>query len=148
DSPTAQVWRLPLGLPGEHQAANAAVALATLAELVPLGWKIPESAITKGLATVELPARVEVVGRRPTVVIDAAHNVASASALVQTLSVSFQARRRILIFATSRDKDASGMLAVLMPHFDRVILTRYQHNPRGMPLEELVPLAGPNISAI
>ncbi len=81
--------------------------------------------------------------RRPTVLLDAAHNVASVIAFLQAIEESFVARRRVLIFATTRDKDARGMLELLLPRFDEVILTRYANNPRGAPLEELAALAGP-----
>ena len=78
-----------LGLLGRHQAANAAVALAVLADLSALGWRIPESDVRRGLAEVRCPARVEIVARHPTIVIDAAHNVASIEALLKTLDESF-----------------------------------------------------------
>lgn len=130
-----------VGLAGRHQAANAAVALATLRQLVAQGWKISDDALRRGLAAVRVPARIEVVHRRPTVVIDSAHNTASVDALLSTLDESFTARRRLLIFATTRDKDARAMLARLLPRFDWVVLTRYQKNPRGVPPEELADLA-------
>jgi dihydrofolate synthase/folylpolyglutamate synthase len=138
-----QYCNLPLGLLGAHQGANAAVAVATLGELRSQGWSIPESALRRGLADVQWPARLEVLRRRPTVLLDAAHNVASVIAFLQAIEESFTARRRVLIFATTRDKDARGMLELLLPRFDEVILTRYANNPRGAPLEELEALAGP-----
>jgi dihydrofolate synthase/folylpolyglutamate synthase len=130
-----------LGLLGRHQAANAAVALAALEELMQQGWRIDESAIRRGLAELRWPARVEIVGRQPTVVIDAAHNVASVAALMETLAESITARRRILVFATTKEKDARGMLDLVLPRFDRVIFTRYTNNPRSVPPEELYDLA-------
>lgn len=133
--------QLNLPLLGAHQAANAAVALATIEELRLQGVDIDDRDIRRGLANVQWPARVEVVARRPTVVLDAAHNVASAAALIATMKESLPARRRILIFATTRDKDAHGMLQLLLPQFDTVILTRYQNNPRGVPVEELQQIA-------
>ncbi len=126
-----------LSLLGEHQAANAAVALATLEELRAQGCHFDEADVRCGLAGVRWQARVEVVGQRPTVVLDAAHNVASVAALLSTLDDNFTARRRILIFATTRDKDVRGMLELLLPKFDTTICTRYQQNPRGVPVEEL-----------
>ena len=135
-----------LGLLGSHQGANAAVVLATLAELRTRGWKLPEEAVRRGLASVRWPARVEVVSRRPVVVIDAAHNGASIEALLTTLDESFLPRRRGLIFATTKEKDLTGMLGQLLPKFDRVIFTRYRNNPRGVPPEELLELDGPSRS--
>ena len=132
---------IELSLVGRHQAANAAVALATLGELRRLGWPIPESAVRQGLAGVRWPARIEVLSRRPTVVLDAAHNVASIEALVTVLAESFTPGPRLLVFATTRDKDARGMLRALLPAFDQVIFTRYLENPRGTPIEELASIS-------
>jgi dihydrofolate synthase/folylpolyglutamate synthase len=130
-----------IALPGAHQAANAAVALAAIEELRTQGWDLDEAAIRRGLAEVRWPARIEKIADRPTVVLDSAHNVASVEALLGTLAESFPAQRRILVFATTRDKDAHGMLRLLLPQFDTVFLTRYQINPRGVPVEELGQIA-------
>ncbi len=137
----ARVVDLELSLIGAHQAANAAVALATLEELRRLGWNLSEAAARQGLLEVRWPARIEIVGRRPTIVLDAAHNVASVEALVRALQESFTPGPRLAIFATTRDKDVRGMLAVLLPAFDEVIFTRYWKNPRGVPPEELAAIA-------
>lgn len=127
---------------GEHQAANAAVALASVKVLgQQLGWNISQQAMQVALRETALPARVEVLGRRPVVILDAAHNVASVEALVSTLDECFQVRSRRLIFATTRGKDYRGMLKVLAPHFSQIVLTQYTTNPRGLPLHELVQAA-------
>jgi dihydrofolate synthase/folylpolyglutamate synthase len=132
---------LELGLIGEHQAANAAVAAATLDQLRLRGWDISEAAIRRGLAEVRWPARVEVLSRRPAVVLDAAHNVASVEALVRVVEQSFSPSPRLLVFATTRDKDVRGMLGVLARSFDEIIFTRYWQNPRGVAPEELAAIA-------
>jgi dihydrofolate synthase/folylpolyglutamate synthase len=131
-------WQpLQVNLLGEHQAANAAVAVATVEVLRGEGWHIPDAAVAAGLAGVDWPARMEVVGRHPLVVLDCAHNVASAKAVVDTLAASFSARRRLLIFAGSGDKDIPGIFRTLAPHFAGVWLTRYTENPRAVPPERL-----------
>jgi dihydrofolate synthase/folylpolyglutamate synthase len=126
-----------LALLGEHQAANAAVVVACVEELRDQGWEIPDSAVSAGLAQVHWPARMEVVGRRPWIVLDCAHNVASAEALVETLTASFPPARRRLIFAASADKDLAGMFRVLAPQFVHAYLTRYQSSARGASPKEL-----------
>ena len=123
---------LTLGMLGRHQGANASVALATLPVLAQHGFHVPPAAVREGLAQARCCARIEVVQRAPTIIVDAAHNVASIQALLDTLSTSFGAGKRTLIFATSRDKDLRGMLAILLPRFDEVILTRYENNPRSV----------------
>jgi dihydrofolate synthase/folylpolyglutamate synthase len=128
---------MELALLGEHQAANAAVALACVEELRERGWRIGDAAVAAGLAGVDWPARLEVVGRRPLVVLDCAHNVASAQTVVDTLRQSFPPTRRLLVFAGSSDKDLAGMFRVLAPHFAHAFLARYGNNPRGVPAERL-----------
>jgi dihydrofolate synthase/folylpolyglutamate synthase len=132
---------LALGLLGSHQAANAAVALAALAELEQRGWRVPEPAIRRGLAEVVCPARVELVARRPAVVVDGAHNTASVGALVRALEESFSAGRRLLVFGATQEKDVRGMLGQLLARFDRIVFTRYLDNPRAVPPEELAAAA-------
>jgi dihydrofolate synthase/folylpolyglutamate synthase len=133
---------LPLSLLGRHQAANAAVALAAIEEIRSQGFTIEPSAVARGLAGLRWPARIELVARQPAIVIDAAHNVASVEALVQSLRESFQVARRRLLFATTREKDLAGMLASLLPAFDDVVFTQYSSNPRAVPAEEAAAAAG------
>jgi dihydrofolate synthase/folylpolyglutamate synthase len=129
---------MELNLLGEHQAANASVAIACVEQLRTQGWHLPDDAVAKGLSEVIWPARMEVVSRRPLVVLDCAHNVASAAALVETLQSSFPPGRRLLLFAGSSDKDIPGMFRVLAPQFDHAFLTRYTDNPRSVAQEQLL----------
>ncbi|QDV34279.1 bifunctional folylpolyglutamate synthase/dihydrofolate synthase [Tautonia plasticadhaerens] len=134
-----RTWRRDWGpivppLPGEHQARNVAVALASLdalAETDPT-LDVDPGAAARGVSGLRWPARVEVVGESPWVVIDGAHNVASAEALAGTLRSNFPSVPRTLVFGTSRDKDLDGQLRALLPLFDAVIATRYVENPRAV----------------
>ena len=140
---TRQVWPwMALSLLGEHQAANAALAVACVEQLRAEGWTIPDAAVSAGLAATDWPARMEVVGRHPLVVLDCAHNTASAEALVRTLRESFPPCRRLLIFAGSNDKDLAGMFRILGPHFAHVFLTPYLGSARSTPPEQLAALLG------
>ncbi len=130
-----------LGLRGEHQAANAAVAVVVLDRLRTAGLSVPPSAVARGLANVHWPARIEVVRARPTVILDSAHNVPSAVALVRTLRESFPAAgRRVCVLAVSSDKQYAEMLTILGEYFDHFYLTRYSNNARSVPPEKLAPL--------
>jgi dihydrofolate synthase/folylpolyglutamate synthase len=57
--------------------------------------------------------------------------------LLATLAEDFRPRRKILIFAATRDKDVVGLLRLLIPAFDTIIFTKYRDNPRGVPASEL-----------
>ncbi len=133
--------QVKLGMLGRHQAANAAVALATLDQLRCIGWSIDDRAIREGLSSARCPARIEVISRRPIVVLDAAHNAASVAALLQVLDGCFPSIPRILVFASSVDKDAPAMLRQLLPRFEHVIFTRYLNNPRATPPKQLAKLS-------
>ena len=140
-----------LGLLGGHQAHNAAVAVAALDRLRDAGLSAPDRAVRDGLAGVRWPARVELVGQNPWVVLDTAHNVPSAEALVNTLSESVPAAgRKSVVLAVSADKDVPGILRALAGYFDHFHLTRYGNNPRGVPpgrLSELLAEVAPGTAA-
>lgn len=125
------------GFQGQHQQQNKAVAVAAARELRTRGWNTDDEAIRHGLREAQCPVRIEVVSEKPLVVLDAAHNWASAGVLVETLASYETAGRRVLIFATSRDKDVPGLLRRLMTGFDCIILTEFQSNPRAVPIEQL-----------
>src|SRR5690606_29169477 len=81
---------------------------------------------------------------KPLVILDCAHNVASAQALVDTLGRQFPRSfgdqcdgRRHLIFGSSWDKDLTGVLAILAPHFDEISLTQYTRSARCASLDDL-----------
>jgi dihydrofolate synthase/folylpolyglutamate synthase len=132
---------LQLGLCGEHQAANAAVALAVIDVLGSRGWKFEEAAIRRGLACTRCRGRVEVLQHEPLTVIDAAHNVASVRAFLAALTDFGLSNPRSLVFATTLEKDVPGMMRLLLPQFDHLVFTRYLNNPRAVPPEQLASVA-------
>jgi dihydrofolate synthase/folylpolyglutamate synthase len=126
-----------LGLRGEHQAANARVALRVLETLERAGVKIGSDAIRDGLANVTWPGRLD-HRRLPDgheVVLDAAHNPAGARALASYVR-SLGGPKPTLVFGAMRDKDVDGMLTVLLPEVGRVVVTK-PSNQRSADPEEL-----------
>jgi dihydrofolate synthase/folylpolyglutamate synthase len=135
------IQRYELSLIGRHQAQNAAVVLAAIFELRSQGWVISEEALRRGLIEVNLPARVEVIARRPAVILDSAHNPASIAALIAAIGESFTVQKLFMIFAATKEKDNRSMMQLLLDAFDEVYLTRYTTNPRFVPPEELAAIA-------
>lgn len=137
---------ISLPLLGKHQARNAALALASVDLLndgrlpKPVDRAIAES----GLSSVEWPARMEVIGARPSTVLDCAHNVASAEALAETLTTAFPPGPRSLVFAASSDKDVGGMFRVLAPLAEKVYLTRSE-SPRAFQPDQLAAELTPDV---
>ena len=134
---------------GPHQLANATVAVATCWELAAQGVPIDERGMRDGIARVVWPGRLEVLGGKSqpdretqpaTVVVDSAHNDASARLLRTALAHYFPGRPLALILGVSNDKDAQAILAELLPGASWACLTRSRH-PRAADPQELLPIA-------
>jgi len=108
-----------LGLSGDHQRQNAALAAAAAAAL-----GLDPAAIARGLRSATWPARFERVRGRPAILLDGAHNGASAAALARTLRNERGGRRLVLVLGINRDKDARAVLRPLVRIASAVIITR------------------------
>ncbi len=127
-------------LVGEHQARNAALALAALDVLKRRGWRLTPRDIKKGFAQVRWPGRFEVLQRRPPVVLDGAHNADAALALARAWSRSpWGKEKAAVVFGCLKDKDAPAMARALAPHARRVITVPLP-TPRSRGAEELAHL--------
>lgn len=127
-----------LPLHGEHQAHNAALALAAVEAFFGAGAQrqLDVEAVRAGFAAVTSPGRLERMRSAPTVFIDAAHNPAGAAALAQTLADEFDFRTLVGVVAVLADKDVDGILAALEPVFDSVVVT-HNGSPRALDVETL-----------
>jgi dihydrofolate synthase / folylpolyglutamate synthase len=127
-----------LPLHGEHQAHNAAVALAAVEAFFGAGAQrqLDVDAVRAGFAAVTSPGRLERMRSAPTVFIDAAHNPAGAAALAQTLAEEFDFRFLVGVVSVLADKDVGGILAALAPVLDRIVVT-HNGSPRALDVELL-----------
>lgn len=127
-----------LPLHGEHQAHNAALALAAVEVFFGAGAQrqLDVEAVRAGFAAVTSPGRLERMRSAPTVFIDAAHNPAGAAALAQTLTDEFDFRTLVGVVAVLADKDVDGILAALEPVFHSVVVT-HNGSPRALDVETL-----------
>ena len=109
----------------EHlRLANAALAVATVTLLSEKGFRLENNAIYQGLKDTHWEGRLEILQKRPVVLIDAAHNPAGIGALCDTLKTQFSYRRLIVIFGVLNDKDYKNMLRKMVPLVQRLIITR------------------------
>ncbi|BBX45500.1 bifunctional tetrahydrofolate synthase/dihydrofolate synthase [Mycobacterium cookii] len=131
-----------LPLHGEHQAHNAAIALAAVEAFFGAGKdrQLDIDTVRAGFAAVTSPGRLERMRSAPTVFVDAAHNPAGAAALAQSLTEEFDFRFLVGVVAVLADKDASGILASLEPVFDQIVLT-HNGSPRALDVESLALIA-------
>ena len=120
--------RSPVGLSGEYQKQNAALAIASLRAAK---IDIDDSSIARGLATVDWPARFQRWNDR--IVIDGAHNPAAAHVLAQTWRESFGDKRATLLLAILSDKDLRGIYEALAPITDSVLLPKIRSERAASP---------------
>ena len=127
-----------LPLHGEHQAHNAAIALAAVEALFGAGpqRQLDIDAVRLGFAAATSPGRLERMRTAPTVFIDAAHNPAGAAVLTTALAEEFDFRFLVGVLSVLADKDVSGILAALEPAFDLVVVTD-NGSPRALDVESL-----------
>jgi len=121
---------IKIGLKGRHQIINAATAIEVVNILKTKGFNISDGAIKDGLEQVRWPGRFELIRKNPDVIVDCAHNDASAKTLSETLMQEYPKRRVILVLGISQDKDIASICKYLNNNATHIILTRAQH-PRS-----------------
>jgi dihydrofolate synthase/folylpolyglutamate synthase len=153
-----------LPLFGEHQAANAACALAAVeafasgmpsrtggdlaaATRIAAGeefeggdGRLDPALVRSAFAKASSPGRLEIARTGPTVLLDAAHNPMGMAATVAAVTEEFGFTRLVGVLAAASDKDVAGMLDQLEPVLAELVVTR-NSTARSMPPRELAELA-------
>lgn len=146
---TGDVDGIFLPLHGEHQAANAAVALASVEALLGYAGGLDGDLVRAGFAAVRLPGRMEVVRRTDgaSVVLDGANDGERAQALARTLRTEFTVRHRVVVLGldaapvdvprtvAGADATTTAVVTALAPAVDHVIVT-------AAPTPDAAPVAG------
>lgn len=127
---------IDLALLGKHQLLNCSVAVHAIEALIRLGVMISKNNIIAGLTNVAWPARLEVMNKRPLVVIDGAHNIDGIKNLTQSIDMYFNYNKIILILGILADKQVEEMIKTIVPKVSRVI-TVTPHSIRAELSEEL-----------
>ena len=139
-------------LPGRLQLDNASAVLCAL-ECLSARLPVGRDAIERGLTTVTLPGRFQIIRRdRPVAtewILDVAHNPAAAQALAGQLAARRASGRTLAVCGILGDKDIEGVVAALRGAFDAWIIVGLD-SPRAVPLETLsqrLSQAGANVVA-
>ncbi|HTE18924.1 MAG TPA: cyanophycin synthetase, partial [Armatimonadota bacterium] len=143
-TPGGTLRGLELSLVGEHQARNAALAIAAAQWLQAEHSDIDEAAIRAGLRAAGIPGRLQVLQERPLLILDAAHSPDRAEALAQALTQLYLPRphggRLILVAGCSAGHDAEAVVGRLAPLAVEVIATRSRH-PAAIPAADVAAVA-------
>ena len=127
---------IDLALLGKHQLLNCSVVVHAIEELIGQGTTISKDNILMGLGNVKWPARLEVMNKKPLVVIDGAHNIDGIEKLTESIDMYFNYNKIILILGILADKQVEEMIKTIVPKVSRVI-TVTPHSDRAELSEEL-----------
>ena len=136
-----KVRRLEIPLIGSTQADNLRLVLGAIAELRVRGFEIADNAIVEGLRSVQWPGRFEVIRKRPTIVLDGAHNPAAIRALASdVVDLIPNPERRFLLYGSLSDKDVNTALAALRDIFPAIGICA-SDGPRSLSVDRLFEMA-------
>ena len=134
---------LDLSLPihGDFQSENAALAVAAVEAFIGgASQRIMDDVVRASFSDFSSPGRLQIVGREPLVILDAAHNPHGANSLVKSLATSFEQGFKIGVVSILSDKEALEILRILEPAFNSVLITQSE-SARAIPAAELGELA-------
>ncbi len=120
---------------GEHQIYNALTVIETVKAA---GISLPQEIISKGIEEATIPARLEIISKKPLVVLDGAHNLNGGMALKGFLE---KHKDSVAIIGMMADKDCDSFLKVTLPFVKKVITVTVKENKRTMSAEDLKTLA-------
>ncbi len=123
---------------GDHQITNAATAVSTVEVLQGKGVAIAEEAVRDGLRDVYWPARLEVVGRNPLVVLDCAKDAEATEAVRKTIQSDFTYDRLVAVVSMSSDKNIEGMIENIAQVADHFIITKHSVGGRAAEPDVLI----------
>jgi dihydrofolate synthase / folylpolyglutamate synthase len=130
---TTPVRGYELGLAGQHQLWNAALAVNALRAS---GLRFPEQALRAGGKNVNWPGRFQRLDSGSRMILDGAHNQDAIENLVRTWQQKFPNEKASIIFGAASNKDVGSMLRSLQPLAKRWFFTDFQ-SPRAAPAEQL-----------
>ena len=130
--PHARYDEVNVGLPGDFQVQNGAVAAAALAAFAQrTGWPVPEAAVRAGLAKAHIAGRVEIMQQEPLVILDGAHNGDKMAAVTEMMrQIASPEGRVVTVLGVKRGKTTAEMLPLVAAISDEMVLTQFV--PKGL----------------
>lgn len=119
-----QMDGLYINLLGDHQFFNTSLALCALEILHGKGFSIQESSIRDTLSNIQWMGRLEIVKKRPLILLDGAHNVNGMKVLTEYVSKNLEGKKVICIFGVMKDKDFKRMANLVSSWAQELIITR------------------------
>lgn len=124
--------KLTIRLAGQHQIANAVLAIDTIKALAGKGFPVSEKALYRGLLETEWPGRFTVIAKKPYFIVDGAHNEDAAEKLAESIEFYFTNKRIIYIMGILKDKAYEKIIDLTYKYADQIITITPPENPRAM----------------
>jgi dihydrofolate synthase/folylpolyglutamate synthase len=139
-TPSATYHDVFLPLHGAHQGHNAAAGVAAAEAF--FGAPLEEDILADAVRSVRSPGRMEIVSRKPLVILDGAHNEDGARAVARTFADEFQvAGSRICVLGVSKGHDPAAMLRALGTDGVKAVIGCAANTPRAIPAADVAAAA-------
>ncbi|WGT41267.1 folylpolyglutamate synthase/dihydrofolate synthase family protein [Lysinibacillus sp. 1 U-2021] len=134
-----QITNLNRSMKGTHQGNNMALAITAFFEVTSvLGVSIDQTAIRQAVQKASILGRFEEI--MPFVILDGAHNPASAEKLVETIQCEYPNEPITFVVGILADKDIQQILRLLEQVSDDFYFVDFA-NSRAMPAHQMVKLS-------
>ena len=143
--------KLTLSLAGKHQLINAAVALDTIEALKRKGYDIPKESVMDAFSQATWPGRMEIIQKKPLMIMDGAHNEDAAKKLAASIEEYFLGKRLIYIMGVFQDKEYEKIIDLTCRYASQIITIKTPNNPRALSAYELaqaVARVNPNVTNV
>jgi dihydrofolate synthase / folylpolyglutamate synthase len=139
-TPQRTFMQLQLGMKGNHQKENSALAIMAAEVLKGNFLQIENSHIEKALKQTVWPGRFEIISENPMIILDGAHNPAAMERLVETLQQEYPNRKFQFVFGALKDKNIKVMIEMLEQLAGKMIFIDFDF-PRAAPASQLASLS-------
>jgi dihydrofolate synthase/folylpolyglutamate synthase len=130
-----------ISMSGAHQVQNMTTVIEAVNVLKEKGYNITEQNIKDGIDKTILPARVEVISKKPLVILDGGHNEDGAKAFYNAVKDCFDSNKKLFVIAgMMNDKAVEESLKPLISKADTFVAVTPE-NPRAMKAEVLSEIA-------
>lgn len=134
-------WAYQTSMSGIHQVQNMTTVIEAVNVLKNKGYNITEQNIKDGIKKTVLPARVEVISKKPLVILDGGHNEDGAKAFYEAVKECFDKNIKLFVIAgMMNDKAVEESLKPLISKADKFVAVTPE-NPRAMKAEVLSEIA-------
>ena len=127
---------------GRHQQENAALAIASLLDMIERGLvELDLNIMIQAIEETSWPGRIEIVQENPLIMIDGAHNLEAMDVLKETMLTKYADRDITVMFSAIKGKPVAKMLGVLESFASKLVVTEFDFFKK-MPVAQLYQLTG------